>query len=212
MSAYFDHPNISNSDIQKFLQQIGLKREMPANMDLIYNFGTQFHAGILEPHKKQEENLTKDERQLIKAMENTFWADRMCREFAVAKDFHREMEVYAPLTVENMQIQARCKFDGARTALRFGLELKGVKVSSQKQFDECLEALDYDRAAAHYQLTSGYEWTLIIGISKSHPERMFRKIVKRHDDFYACGEHKLIEALKLLHQYSPEDVKLLLAA
>lgn len=209
--SYFQHPSISNSDIQKFLTQIGLKREMPANIQKIYDFGTAFHAGILEPHKKQEATLTPDERKLIKAMENTFWADRMCREFAMAKDFEREYEVYDTLEVGGMRIAARCKFDGARTALKFGLELKGVKVSSQKQFNECLEALDYDRACAHYQLTSGYEWTLIVGISKIKPELIFKKLVKRNDEFFAGGEEKLRQALILLSQYSPEDVQLIAA-
>lgn len=210
--SYFDHPAISNSDIQKFLQQIGLKREMPANIQAIYDFGTEFHAGILEPHKRREEILTPEQEKLIKEMADTFWRDKLCRDFATARDFQREMEVGvkepAWLEVGGMKIAARCKFDGARTGLKMGLELKGVKVSSQKQFEECLIGLDYDRAVAHYQLTSKYEWTLVVGISKSHTDRLFKKIVKRHDDFYAVGEHKLIEALKLLYGYSPEDIEL----
>lgn len=208
--SYFDHPAISNSDIQKFLQQIGLKREMPANIQAIYDFGTEFHAGILEPHKRRLDVVSPGQEQLIKEMADTFWRDKLCRDFAMAKDFQREMEVgvKAPaiLEVGGMRIAARCKFDGARTSLKMGLELKGVKVSSQKQFEECLIGLDYDRAVAHYQLTSKYEWTLVVGISKSNTDRLFKKIVKRHDDFYAVGEHKLIEALQLLSNYSPEDV------
>lgn len=211
MSNYFNHSAISNSDIQKFLTQIGLKREMPANIQQIYSFGTEFHCGILEPHKRNDLVITLDQRKLIERMADTFWADKMCREFAMAKDFQREMEVYDSLEVGGMRIAARCKFDGARPPLKIGLELKGVKVSSQKQFEECLGALDYDRAVAHYQLTAKYEWTLVVGISKSHPERLFKKIVKRYDNFYAEGEEKLRQALILLRDYSPDDVELIAA-
>lgn len=211
MSTYFDHASISNSDIQKFLQQIGLKREMPANIQQIYDFGTEFHAGILEPHKKNDLVVTADQRKLIEDMAATFWRDKMCRDFAMAKDFQREMEVYDTLEVGGMRIAARCKFDGARPSIGMGLELKGVKVSSQKQFEDCLEALDYDRAIAHYLLTSKYPWDLVLGISKVYPDRLFKKIVKKHDEFFVGGEEKLRQALILLRDYSPSDVQLIAA-
>lgn len=211
MSAYFDHSSISNSDIQKFLQQIGLKREMPANIQAIYDLGTEFHSGILEPHKRRPDILTKEQNELIDKMAKTFWEDKMCRDFAMAKDFIREKEFYEPLQVGGMEICARCKMDGARTGIKMQLELKGLNVTTEKQFFESLVSLDYDRAVAHYQLTSKYHWSLLVGISKKNPKLLFKKLVKRFDNFYAEGEHKLIEALHLLKDYSPSDVKLLAA-
>lgn len=203
---YFDHEFISNSNITEFLTAIGLKREMPANIQQIFSFGTEFHASILQPHLNDWSKVKPEEKDLICRMRDTFWEDSMCRNFM--NDCEREKEFYGRLCVGGMEIKSRCKADAARAPLKYLLELKGVKVTSQKQFIESLVALDYDRAVPHYQLTSGYEWTLLVGISKVNPKMLFKKLVRRHDAFYAEGEEKLRQALIHLYQYSPDDVKL----
>jgi hypothetical protein len=204
--GYFDHPNLSNSDLKKFKERMGLSREAPPDLQAIFDFGNLFHKSILEPHLITDADKTKEGYELAQAMSKTFWKDPMCRDFAMAKDFKREHEFYESLEVAGMRIDSRCKMDGARIKMKWQLELKGLRAATQKEFETALIDLDYDQAIAHYLLTSGYNTALIVGISKRNPDRLFKRIVKKHDDWYAWGEEKLIKTLRLLRDYSPEDV------
>ena len=208
-SNYFSHSSISNSDLKKFKERLGLSRPAPENLQLIFEFGNLFHRSILEPHLITDEDKKADGYKLAQEMSKRFWQEEMCRDFAMAKDFKREHEFYEKLTVDGMQIDARCKADGARTKMKFMLELKGLAADSQRAFESALIDMDYDQACAHYLLTSGYDVMLIIAISKKKPDRLFKRIVKKYDDWYLGGEQKLIDTLKLVTQYSPQDVKIL---
>ncbi len=206
MSAYFDHPFLSNSDLKKFQSSLGLKRQMPDNMEAIFAFGSNFHACILEPHLVNREH---EDIDLAMAMRATFWADKLCRDFAMGSDFVQEKEYYEKTIVGPYEVDLRCKMDGARPVMKCMLELKGLSIETEKAFNNSLYELDYDQAIAHYLLTSRFNMALIVGISKRNPKKLFKKIVKKHDEFYLEGEHKLIESLELLRAYAPSDVKLL---
>lgn len=206
--SYFEHSSISNSDLRAFRIKMGLARQMPENMQAIYAFGTIFHKAILEPHKITDEEKKHPDYAMALKMRDRFWKDPLCRSFAMAKDFEREKEFYEPLKVDRYEINARCKMDGARTALKWCLELKGLRVSSYKAFLAAIDSLDYDQAVAHYQLTSKYEVTLMVGITKEKNPQLFKHIVKRGDDVYLWGEQKEIDTLKLLHEWSPDDVRI----
>lgn len=205
--GYFDHPSISNSDLKRFKERLGMYRATPENLEAIFAFGTRFHQGILEPHLLTDEDKASEEYPTIMKMKDTFWRDELCRDFILAKDFKREHEFYDTLTLDGMQIEARCKADGYREKRKFFLELKSTACESQKSFEQAMLDLDYDQACVHYMLTAKCDVALIVGISKKRPERLFKRIVKKHDDWYAWGEEKLSKTLNLLYQYSPEDVK-----
>ena len=204
--SYFEHPFLSNSDLKKLKQQLGMLREPPENLQAIFEFGSLFHGTILEPHIVTDAQRRSDDYPLAKAMAETFWRDELCRYFIMAKDFHREHEFYDTLEVAGMQMKAKCKADGYRSKMKFFLELKSTACESQKAFEQAMLDLDYDQACAHYMLTSKCDVALIVGISKRKPERLFKRIVKKHDDWYLGGEQKLIDTLKLVRSYSPEDV------
>lgn len=206
--SYFSHSNISNSDLKRFKERLGLTRPAPENLEAIFAFGTLFHKSILEPHLVTDEEKNAADWPLAKAMADRFWKDELCRNFALAKDFRREHEFYDTLTVNGMQIDARCKADGYRDKMKFFMELKGLKVNSQKAFENSLIDLDYDQACAHYMLTSRCDVALIVGISKFSPYNLFKRIVKKHDDWYLNGEQKLIDTLLKLKDFSPEDVRM----
>jgi hypothetical protein len=207
--SYFSHPSLSNSDLKKMKERLGLTRPAPENLQLIFEFGSLFHASILEPHTVTEEQKQSKDYALAKQMSATFWNDKFCRDFAMAVDFKREHEFYDTLTVGGMTIDARCKADGYREKRKFFLELKSTACESQKSFEAAMLDLDYDQACAHYMLTSRCDVALIVGISKKKSDRLFRRIVKKYDDWYLNGEQKLIDTLKLLLQVSPEDVKMI---
>jgi len=206
--SYFDHDNLSNSDLKKMKERLGLTRPAPENLQAIFEFGSTFHKAILEPHLVTEEEKKGDNFNLALTMSKVFWRDYFCRDFAMAKDFQREHEFYETLTVDGMQIDAKCKADGYRSKQKFFLELKSTACTTQKGFEAAMLDLDYDQACAHYMLTSRCDVALIVGISKRSPYNLFRRIVKKYDDWYLNGEQKLIDTLKLLVQYSPEDVRM----
>lgn len=208
MSDYFSHDSISNSDLKKFKERLGMYRAAPENLQAIFDFGSIFHSTILEPHTVTDEQKGTPDYPLAKRMSSTFWKDYFCRDFALAKDFKREHEFYDTLTVNGMQIDARCKADGYRSKMKYFLELKSTACETQKAFEQAMLDLDYDQACAHYMLTSRCNVALIIGISKRKPEKMFRRIVKQYDDWYLMGEQKLIDTIKLLKEFSPEDVRM----
>lgn len=207
--SYFDHGNISNSDLKKMRERLGLTRPAPMNLELIFAFGSLFHKSILEPNLVTDEEKRKDDYPLAQEMSKTFWRDPFCRDFAMAPDFRREHEFYDTLEVAGMRIDAKCKADGYREKRKFFLELKSTACTSQKDFEAAMIDLDYDQACAHYMLTSKCDVALIAGISKKKPDRLFRRIVKKYDDWYLNGEQKLIDTLKLLNQYSPEDIRMI---
>lgn len=204
---YFDHPYVSNSDLKNFKKKIGMAPEDPLNLQAIFDFGSLFHATILEPHLTNKDDMS-DDAVLARKMKDTFFKDELCRSFVMAPDFKREEEFYNQVEVDGMRFNSRCKADGVRTGLKVFLEIKGLGIDSEKAFKEALTRFDYDQGIAHYMLTSKCDMAIIVGISKRKPERMFKKIVKKHDEFYAWGEEKLIQVLRLLHTYSPEDIQL----
>ena len=204
--SYFDHPYLSNSDLKKLKQQLGMLREPPENLQDIFEFGSLFHAAILEPHTVTENQKTLEGYKLATKMAATLWQDELCRNFVMAPDFKREHEFYDTLEVSGMQMKAKCKADGYRSKMKFFLELKSTACESQKSFEQAMLDLDYDQACAHYMLTSKCDVALIVGISKRKPERLFKRIVKKYDDWYLGGEQKLIDTLKLVQSYSPEDI------
>ena len=184
-----------------------MSRPAPENLEAIFEFGTMFHCTILEPHAVKEEWKIADNYNLAIEMSKTFWHDKICRDFVMAKDFKREHEFYDTLTLDGMQIDARCKADGYREKMKWFMELKSTACTTQKSFEAAMLDLDYDQACVHYMLTSRCNVALIAGISKREPDKLFRRIVKKHDDWYLMGEHKLGVTLKLVSEYSPEDVR-----
>lgn len=197
---YFDHPYISASDIKGFLNKIsGRVMVDETRLQQIYEFGTLFHSSILEPYAANSNGAAK--------MKYRFFQDDMCRMIVNRPDFKRESEHYnEKVEVGGLQYKGRCKCDGESKGISTILELKGLSVTNYKAFEASIDMLNYDLAAVHYMLTTGYGMLIIVGISKEEHPKMFKKIIKKHDELYLQGEQKLIDALMLLREYSPEDV------
>ena len=203
--SYFSHPFLSNSDLKAFKRKLGLLPEEPENLQEIFDFGSLFHSLILEPHLA---DMANKDVELALQMRDRYWKDPMCRSFSMASDFSREKEFYEERRVGPYKVKMRCKADGTRDRLKWLLELKGLRSKNEKEFRSALTRMDYDQAAAHYLITTDYDTELIAGISKSDPNKMFKWLTKRYDEFYLQGEQKLIDTLTLLRDYSPEDVVL----
>lgn len=172
------------------------KTEMD-NLEEIFDFGTQFHAGILEPHKFDPSGLTPEEIDLINQMSKTFWKDDMCRSIAMASDFKREHEFYRK---ERFGITARCKADGCSRRMQVILELKGLGVTTNNSFLESILHHDYDQASTWYLNTTSsdatrYKYQLIVGISKKEPDRLFKLLVGWDHKNYKSGLEKVRRAV-----------------
>lgn len=204
--SYFDHPYLSNSDIKDFKKKIGLMPEDPENLQEIFDLGTLIHAVIVEPHKADIEHKDLD---MAMTMRKSFYSDQFLRDFVACKDFVGEKPYFSKeVKVGPFVVNLRCKMDGVRESIKAVLELKGLKVSNFHDFRVALERYNYDQAIAHYMLTGGMERAIIVGLSKTKPDmRPMKWIVKKHDEFYAAGEQKLIDDLTLIETYSPDDVK-----
>lgn len=191
--SYFNHRYASNSDIKEIVARHHGKTK-PDNIQLLYDFGTEFHSGITEPHKMDKTKITQDQVELIGDMSKTFWKDDMCRKIAMMSDFRREHEFYRKHT--RFGIGARCKTDGDSKKLRVILELKGLGVTTEKSFRESLLHLDYDQGAAWYLNVASanwapYDYKLIVGISKKDPSLLFKMLIDRTHSYYKSGLKKV---------------------
>lgn len=204
---YFNHPSASNSNLKEIVDRYN-GRTKPENIQLLYDFGTEFHSGIIEPHKMDKTKITTDQVELIAEMSKTFWKDDLCRKIAMMHDFRREHEFYRQ---NRFGIGARCKTDGDSKKLRVILELKGLGVSTEKAFKDSLLHLDYDQGAAWYlNVASGvndsvydaimlrrhtsityYDFKLIVGISKKDPKLLFKMLIDRNHPYYKSGLQKV---------------------
>lgn len=202
---YFERSEISSSDIKAFLKKLGGGMAEPANLESIFSLGTLIHASILEPHLK-DLSMSKEDLELANKMKNTFYKDSLCQMFIMRPDFCREEEVYGEIQVGDMVINARCKCDGLSRGIASILELKSTACNTEKSFKEAIDRLMYDMSAVLYMLLTNAKMMLIVGICKKNPDLLFKKLIKKHDETYLQGEQKLIDALKLIQQYSPEDV------
>lgn len=204
--GYFSHEYASNSDLKKLMSRHLGRPPIGNNLDEIFRFGTGFHEGITEPHKVDFSEFTTEQADLIKAMRKTFWKDQMCREIVMMPDFRREHEFYR---ANRFGITARCKTDGDSKKLRVILELKSLSVTSEKQFLESIDFLDYDQGAAWYLNVASsasprgfkYEQELIVGISKKDPERLFKLLIRRDDKYYRHGLTKVKKAVEIWKMY-----------
>lgn len=197
---YFDHPYASNSTLKELVNRHNGNVLKPDNIEQIYSFGTDFHAGILEPHKMTlREDIFDLERARINTMRNTFWKDDLCRKIMMAPDFKREHEFYRK---ERFGIGAKCKCDGISKKLGLILELKGLSVTTEKAFMESIRHLGYDQGATWYlEVTTSpallIRYKLIVGISKKEPDRMWKVLIDRNHELYKSGLQKVRYSIHL---------------
>jgi hypothetical protein len=196
--TYFNHQYASNSDLKTIVDRHE-GRQKPDNIGLIYDFGTEFHSGILEPQKNDWSKVTAEQKLLIQEMSKTFWRDKLCQQIAMMPDFRREHEFYR---INRFGLAGvRCKCDGESARLRCILELKGLSVTTEKAFKESVMHLHYDQGSAFYIETATghvrYDTKLIVGISKINPDMMFKMLIDRQHPYYRTGYQKISKAVRI---------------
>jgi hypothetical protein len=195
--SYYNHQYASNSDLKKLISRYVEGREEP-DLEEIFDLGTLIHQAILEPHKANKQHK---DYELASKMAKTVLKDRLCRDLIFMPDFKREHEFYR---VNVHGIRARAKMDGSSNRIRTILEYKGLKIANEKAFDESIYKFDYDQGAAWYLDTSGYDRLLIVAVSKTDPNKIFKRIIDRNHNIYKSGLVKVERAVMYWKQYFEE--------
>lgn len=201
---YFSHHYVSNSDLKKLRKLIDPKFEDPSDLVEIFVFGTLVHALILEPHNA---DLTHKDIVLAKRMRDTFFNDRLCRDFISLPDFEREKEFYNPPLEEEDErdgpygIKQRIKADGWSTMMNTIMEFKGVSCESEKSFETAIDRFDWDQGLAFYLDTCGAQNALLVGVSKKSPKQIFKRFIDRNHVYYKRGRVKVLKHVQLLKEY-----------
>lgn len=195
--SYYDHQYASNSDLKKLINRYVEGREEP-DLEEVFNLGTLIHQAILEPHKA---DVKHKDYKLAKKMADTVLKDQLCRDLIFMPDFKREYEFYR----NNVHgIRARAKMDGYSSRISTIMEYKGLKVTTDKSFEEAIFKFDYDQGAAWYLDTSGAKRLLIVAVSKSDPKKIFKRLIDRSHPIYQSGLVKVQRAVMYWKQYFEE--------
>ena len=201
---YFDHHYISNSDLKALRVKTDPKFKEPINLDEIYKAGSLNHHALLEPHKADRSHA---KYELACTMAKTVLKDKLCSKVILMQDFRREWEWYRIRHILGRKYGVRCKTDGDTRSLSCIFEYKGLAISTDSAFEESIYHFDYDQAVAFYMDTVRVKNYLIAGVSKPHPDRLFKRLVDRDHAYYKSGVKKEEDAFKRWHTYMG-DMKL----
>lgn len=191
---YFDSHYISNSDLKRLKVLMNPNYRDPSDLEEIFSFGTLFHALVLEPHKANRQHK---DYELAKRMCKQFFDDPLCRQiFISAYDLRREHEYYRQ---DRFGLPARCKVDFESKILGLCGELKGLKISSDRQLDEAVYHHDYDQACAWYIEVTGHR-NYFMAVPSKLAEKTFKRLITRDHPYYKNGKEKAIKSAKLFKE------------
>jgi hypothetical protein len=201
---YFLLPQVSNSDLSGLYYETKAVERM-GNIDKAYAFGSLIDAVITEPERVNVFKYKLDGQPFSKLdliaafrMRDSFFKDRDCVQLLKYSECQRVMIRNVPLQYRGFSfvLPMRCKWDGWLNSAWWGWDLKSTAATSQQQFDAACKHFDYDRQRAVYMTIAGSDQDMIIGISKVN-FKVFKKRIKKGDEFYKAGMSKFLElALK----------------
>lgn len=200
MDAYFDRPEISNSDLSNLKDLLYPKAEI-GDKERAYAFGTLLDNLITEPNKVDLFNLTvqycdysftADDFELAKAMKMAYMKDSFCRMINDNADF-QAIEVKHNWPIEyngfGFTLDVRCKWDLLVRSWKMGGDIKSTTAETQSQFEAACEHFDYFRSRAWYMDITGTDKDMLIGISKKNC-KVFKIPINRGDKLYNKGKEE----------------------
>lgn len=187
-------PHVANSDLKEIVMRHHGKTR-PDNLEQVFAFGNLVDAMLLEPHKA---NMNHAKLEVAMAMKKTFFKDSLIRQIFNISDFRRQHEFYR-LNIHGVR-GAKCKTDGDSKIFNLVFELKGLSVNNEAQFEEAIDHLDYDQAAAWYIDITRRKNYLIAAISKTNTDRMFKRILDNQHKIYSRGVEKIKNSVKIWKQ------------
>lgn len=194
--GYFDHHFVSNSDLKLLRAKVDPKFKPLVNLDEIYTAGTLNHHALIEPYKADKAH---PKYELACTMAKTVLKDKICARIILAADFRREWEWYR-LKVHGLK-GVRCKTDGSSKMFSVIFEYKGLAVSTENAFEEAIHHFDYDQAIAWYMPIVRHKHYLLAGVSKKHPDRLFKRLIDEYHPLYKSGAEKVKKSQILWNTY-----------
>jgi hypothetical protein len=188
MIDYYQHSNISNSYLTEVKRIINGEPEQ--DLEEVFEFGSLFHALVLEPEKA---DLNHKDLLIADAMKECLLEDSLVRSVLAHKSGINEKEFYR----EMLGFQCKGKLD--RWIQGFmGLELKSTSATNALAFQQSILKYDYDRQCAWYIDLAEVPQMLIVGVSKKtirkkHP--IFKFLVKKDSSLYISGKQKYLDLL-----------------
>jgi len=199
--SYYDRKEVSNSMLSALKHELE-GREMPDNIQDIFDFGNLVDAMITEPDRIDYAASTMDGKpakdfELALSMRNAFERNETCQAVINGADFqkvsvkNRSFQHRLNNHLFNFSLDCRCKWDFFNKHGISG-DIKTTSATTRKQFIAACDHFDYFRSRAWYMDLEGTNKDLIIGISKVNME-IFLVPVNRGDDFYKQGVRQYTE-------------------
>lgn len=202
MEDYYSRPEVSNSK----LSWLKAHFEPPAyavNLAEAYKQGTLVDCMITEPQKVDfyqrrigEYIYTPEDMERGKAMRDTFWRHPFCKKLAEQAEMQRIcIRKRFPITYGtfDFSLDVRLKWDLFIREYDMAADIKTTSCTSQKQFEETIYHLDYDRQEAWYLDIEERSNFVFIGISKKREGDIYIVTSKRGDKIYKSGKEKYQE-------------------
>lgn len=198
---YFDLPQVSNSDLSRLQEEIGVTDHILVDKDKAYAFGSLVDAVVTEEDKinvftRQFDGnfMNEEDFECSLKMRESFFRDPECRMIHRASTFQKVMIRNVPFGSGGMPfiLPMRCKFDFWMDLIWMGADLKSTAAETQEQFEAACLHFNYDRQRAFYMTVAGSDKDMLIGVSKKN-FKVFKKRIFRGDEFFLSGMHKLNE-------------------
>lgn len=199
---YYERAEVSNSDLS-WLKKYWEPAQYFIDLQNAFKFGSLIDAMITEPEKVNYfsltcagEQYTKEDFEKAQAMKKAFYSDPFCA--SMVKQCVSQKNVIVPdfkiqlSTGFEFTLAARCRWDLFCEKIDLGGDIKSTSATTQKQFEEAIRELDYDRSRAWYMDLSKRNNDVLIGISKVN-FKVFKVTIKRGDKLYQSGLDKYRE-------------------
>jgi len=197
---YYSHPAVSNSTLTAVKKL--LVPGLPIDASKAFRFGTLVDAILTERDKINFLNLTigehaysRDEFDLARAMAANFLQDDLCK--LIHQHSEKQYITYKPDFLVNylgfeFRIPIRAKWDFLAKAWNMGADLKTTGAKSQPEFEESIQAFDYDRQGALYMDSEEIDKFIFLAISKVN-KKLFKVPIVRGSGLYYSGLAKYQE-------------------
>lgn len=200
--AYYFRKEVSNSDLS-WLKRYWEPAQYVIDLEKAFKFGTLIDCMLTEPHKVNYfkltvagEQYTQEEFDQAGEMKKAFYRDPFCISFL------KQCETQKTTIVPKFNIKlnggfefslaARCRWDLYGRSIDLGGDIKSTSCETQKQFEDAIRTLDYDRSRSWYMDLAGRNNDILIGISKKN-FKIFKVQIKRGDAIYKAGYDKYRE-------------------
>ena len=213
--TYYSRSEVSNSDLTE-LTNILHPRMQFGDKEAAFRSGSLVDAIITEPARVDyyrltvdDEQYTEDEFRHAQEMQKALRMEARRDEFLFKVLGYAETQRFMVNTQQQFtycgfpfSLGTRCKWDWWLGL--FGGDLKTTFASTQQQFEEAIDFVDWDRSRAWYMDIAGSNRDFIYAISKKNC-KVFKKFINRDDKVYNRGREKYEE---LAFQYwclTPQD-------